>query len=80
MTQHLQTKKYLREIPRLSDFEAILEESTLSDIDKDILRLHYLKQKNFAYIGDALGFSEETIEERHKRALKKITQLIHTET
>ena len=80
MTQHLMTRKYLREIPRKADFEALLEESTLSDTEKEIMRLHYLQQKNFAYIGDTLGFSEETIEERHKRALKKLTQLIYTET
>ena len=80
MKNHLQTRKHLRDIPRLADFEALINSATLSETDKQIIRLHYIEQKNFAYIGDALGFSEETIEEHHKRALKKIAQIIDTET
>ena len=69
---HIKTRKALRDIPLVSEFNAILENCTLCDEDKEMLRLHYLKGKDFRYIGDVLGYSERTIKERHKEALRKI--------
>lgn len=74
MSEHIDTRRKLKEIPLISDFESILNLCTLSDEDKEILRLHYIKQKDFRYIGDTLGFSEKTV----KVATEKPYAKFHT--
>ena len=76
MTDHILTRQKLKNIPKIETFESLLAQSTLSDIDKDILRMHYLQEKDFRFIGDTLGFSEASIKTRHKKALKKLTYII----
>jgi len=75
MSKTIETRKRLKGIPSITTFDALLEESTLSDVDKQILRLHYLKEKDFRYIGDTLGYAEATIKKRHLKALSKIQSL-----
>lgn len=75
MSEHIDTRKKLKEIADISSFTSLINSSTLSDTDKQILVLHYIEDKDFAYIGDMLGFSEPTIKRRHKQALKKISKL-----
>lgn len=76
MTAHIETRKKLKAIPLVADFEHILSLCTLSDEDKEILRLHYLHEKDFRFIGDKMGYSERTIKSRHKRALKKLSNAL----
>lgn len=76
MTSHIQTRAKLKEICLVTTFEDLLDLCTLSDIDKEILRLHYLKEKDFRFIGDELGFSESAIKQRHRKALKKLGNII----
>ena len=75
MSETIDTRKQLKSIPTVSRFDDLLEQVTLSDEDKEILRLHYLKGKDFRYIGDMLGYAEITIKKRHVKALKKISEL-----
>lgn len=76
MTSHIQTRAKLKEICLVTAFEDLLDLCTLSDIDKEIFRLHYLKEKDFRFIGDELGFSESAIKQRHRKALKKLGNII----
>lgn len=76
MSEHIETKKRLKEIPNISTFDGLLDQSTLDDIDKTILRLHYLKHRDFRFIGETLGFAEVTIKKRHRKALSKLTKLL----
>lgn len=76
MTSHIQTRAKLKKICLVTAFEDLLDLCTLSDIDKEILRLHYLKEKDFRFIGDELGFSESAIKQRHRKALKKLGNII----
>ena len=75
-SQHIETRRKLREIPLVEDFEHVLSLCTLDDEDKDILRMHYLNGKDFRFIGDTMGYSERTIKARHKRSLKKISNAL----
>lgn len=75
MSEHLETRKKLKEIPELCKFEDLLSRSTLSPEDKQILRLHYLERRNFSYIADSLGYATITIKRKHSRALSKLTKL-----
>ncbi len=76
MTDHIKTRHKIKAIDKISTFEALLNECVLSDTDKEILRLHYIQEKDFCYIADTLGFSEVTIKQRHRKALKKLSSLI----
>ena len=76
MSDHIDVRRRIKSIPSVASFNELLEMSTLSDEDKEILRLHYLQEKDFRFIGDTLGFSESTIKYRHKKALKKLSKLI----
>lgn len=75
MSENIETRKKLKGIASITQFDVLLEQSTLSDLDKEILRLHYLKEKDFRYIGDILGYAEITIKKRHLKALKKLSEL-----
>lgn len=76
MSAHIDTRRKLRQIELVQDFESLLSLCTLSDADKEILRLHYIQQKDFRYIGDMLGYSETSIKKRHKEALRKISKAL----
>lgn len=76
MTEHIQIRHKLQEISEVITFEELLDRCTLNDIDKELLRLHYLKDKDFRFIGDTLGFSEVTMKQRHRKALKKLSSLL----
>ena len=76
MREHIETRRKLKEIPRKAIFDALLEQSTLSEEDKFILKLHYLEDKDFRYIADQLGYSEITIKRRHSKALSKLNKLL----
>lgn len=75
MSANIETRRKLKGIASITQFDALLDQSTLSDLDKEILRLHYLKEKDFRYIGDTLGYAEITIKKRHLKALKKLSGL-----
>lgn len=76
MTEHIETRKKIRNIADVSSFTSLINNTTLSDTDRQILILHYLKGKDFRYIGDTLGYSESTIKRRHKKALQKISKML----
>lgn len=76
MSEHIDTRNKIKDIASISSFNSLLEASTLSDEDKEILSMHYLKGKDFRYIGDMLGYSESTIKRRHKKALTKLSKIL----
>ena len=76
MSEHIETRKKIQRIADVQTFQQLLDQSTLSDIDKSILSLHYLQDKDFRFIGDTLGFSESTIKKRHRKILSKLSRLL----
>lgn len=76
MSQHIDTRRKLKDVSLIEEFEDLLSKCTLSEVDKEMLRLHYIEEKDFRYIGDALGYTERTIKARHKRALKKLSDVL----
>lgn len=75
MSVHIDTRNRLKDTAGLDVFDNLLDRSTLSDTDKTILRLHYLKEKDFRFIADTLGFAESTVKKRHLKALDKLMKL-----
>lgn len=76
MTPHIETRRKLKDISLVSDFEHLLSICTLTEQDKEILRMHYLHGKDFRFIGDSIGYAERTIKAHHKRALKKLSDAL----
>lgn len=69
------TRKRLKQIGSVYDFENILEQSMLSEEEKTILRMHYKEQKSLCCIADVLGMSEITVKKKHRKMLMKIGKL-----
>lgn len=76
MSKHIDTRKKIKSIADISSFNDLLNQSTLSDEDKLLLKLHYIQAKDFRYIGDMLGYSESTIKRKHKKILIKLGKLL----
>lgn len=76
MTPHVQTRNKIKEIPKLSTFNELLDASTLTPKEKQFMRLHYLEDKDFRYIGDVLGYSEVTMKKWHSKILNKLSKLL----
>lgn len=72
----LSTRRKVQKIGDISNLRTLLENSTLSELDKKIVIEHYVNEKNFAYIGDEFGYSESGIKKRHKKILSKLSQLL----
>ena len=76
MSEHIETRRKLKDIYSIQNFEDLLESCTLTEEDKTILRLHYLKGKDFRFIADELGYSESTIKRHHKKILSKLNNML----
>ena len=76
MSDHIETRKKIKGIASASSFASLIESAMLSPTDKQILKLHYLEEKDFRFIGDALGYSESTIKKRHRKILSKLGRLL----
>lgn len=76
MTKHIEIRRKIKSIGKKSTFNSILEESTLNDIEKKLMIMHYLEKKDLDYIADILGYSRPGIKKMHKRILKQLESLI----
>ena len=75
-SDHIKARHKVKEIAEIKTFNQLLDACTLTDTDKELLRLHYLQEKDFRYIGDMLGFSESTIKRKHRKALQKLNKIL----
>lgn len=76
MTEHMSRKRKVQSIDRKSTFDSIIEDSMLDDKEKVLMQMYYIQGKSLDYIADTLGYSVSGIIKMHKRALKKIENLI----
>lgn len=70
------TKKKLKQINSVKDFENMLENLMASEEDKTIIIMHYKEGKPLGYIADVLGMSESSIKNKHRKLLIKIGDII----
>ena len=75
-SENIQTKHKIKEIDRIKDFNDLLEISMLNDTEKEILKLHYVKDKDFGFIADTLGMSKANVYKKHLKCLKKLRKLL----
>ena len=74
-SKNANTRRKLKHIARVEEFENILKQTMLSDEDKTILRMYYIEEKQMSYIADMLGLPEATVKKKHRKALLKIGEL-----
>lgn len=73
--ENAETRKKLKDIGSIRDLEDLLEQSMLSEEEKNIIWMHYKEQKPLSCIADELGVSDATMFRKHAKALKKIGKL-----
>lgn len=76
MTQHIETRRKLKELSLVSEFEDILSKCMIHDDDKEILRMYYINGKSIGYISDIVGYTPREVIEKHRKALKKIAKAL----
>lgn len=76
MTAHVATKRKLKKVSLVADFEDILSRCMIHDEDKQILRMYYINGKDFNFIADTMGYTERAVRDRHKHALEKIADAL----
>lgn len=74
-TEHIKTRRKLKDIASIQTFNDLLNACTISEQDKEMLRLHYIEGMSFQDIGLKLGFSDETVRKHHSKAIRKISKM-----
>lgn len=73
--ENAKTRKKLKQIHSVKDFENLIEQTMLSEEEKKIIRMHYKEQQTLGFIADTLGMSEITIKKKHKKILLKLGKM-----
>lgn len=76
MAQHMEIKKKVKSINEKTTFNAILENSMLSEKEKTLMRMYYIDKHDFNFIADTLGYSKTGVLRMHKRILSKLESLL----
>lgn len=71
-----QARARLREVPQISTLLDILEDCAITEIDRNIIIMHYVDGYSFDFIADSLGYSVSAIKKKHKRILDKISKIV----
>lgn len=74
MTEHMCRKHALENMSK-TEIEAVLNSNVLSEDERTVMELIYLKRKPLGYIADITGYSESGIKKIHCRVLKRIKNL-----
>lgn len=75
-TEHIATRTKLKNIASVKTFDELINQCTLTDEEKYIVRQHYLHGRSFQSIAQELNFSEDWIKHKHQKILKKIQKLL----
>lgn len=70
--QYKKIISYINNMPSQEQYELLMQKTKLSDIEREICRLRYIKQHDFGFIADTFGYSCRQIQTIHKRAIFKI--------
>lgn len=76
MSEHIETRRRLKSIYNIKTFTELLDTCILTEDERTIIELHYLKGKDLSYIADILGFSESTVKRKHRNILSKLNKAL----
>lgn len=75
-SEHVQRRHTAESVPLREDLIRAIECANIDDIDREILKMHYVQGKPWGYIADVEGYSVRQIVRRHKTALVKIVAVL----
>lgn len=70
-------KSYLKSLVTKEDLINLLNKLLLSDKERIVLEMIYLKHRSLGSIADNLGYSIQNIKVLHRKALLKVSSYIH---
>lgn len=76
-TEHINRRQELDDIADPDEVRELIDNAALDEINVQILKLRYIKRKNFGYIADTLGYAYPTVIARHNRALSRVLAYRH---
>lgn len=74
MTEHMCRKHALENMSK-AEVEAALSSVVLSEDERMVMEMIYLKRKPIGYIADVTGYSESGIKKIHCRVIKRMKNL-----
>lgn len=74
--ENRKARSKLKEVETVKEYDDIISSVVLSGTEKEILRLHYVEQKDMRYIADEIGMAEITVVKKHAKILKKIAKVL----
>lgn len=74
MTEHMNRKHALENMSK-AEVEAALSSVVLSEDERMVMEMIYLKRKPIGYIADVTGYSESGIKKIHCRVIKRMKNL-----
>ena len=75
MSKHLEVKHEVQKKKR-AEFNELIEEAMLSEIEQSLMKMYYCEHKDLGYIADTLGYSKAGIVKMHRRILKRLESLL----
>lgn len=77
MDGHRKTaRQYLADIPTLESYYDLVEKVKLTDTERRLCDMKYLRGMSLIHIGEELGYSEIQMKRIHQKILRKLTRLI----
>ena len=74
MTEHMIRKHILMDMTK-AELAELLDQLVLSEEERELMELLYVKRKPLTYIADIMGFSESGIKKMHCRIIKRMNNL-----
>lgn len=75
-TKRRKVRCYVKEMPGVADYRAILAQVKLTAIERRVCDLRYLDGLSLMEIGDRLGYSESGVKRIHRHILEKISSVL----
>ena len=72
----LEARRKLEDIPSKAEYCIIVNRAKLTDVERQVVDMKYLNGKSLIFIGEEIGYSENTVKKLHHRALRKLAKLI----
>ena len=64
MTRHIETRNRIKSIYSIDEFNKVMDKCVLSDEERLIMEMHYIRKLSLIYIAYELGYSESCIKQK----------------
>lgn len=74
-SEHIEAKHKIMSKDKF-EFESLIDRMMLTEEERQMMNMYYIKHKTFYQIADELGYSEIGIAKMHQRIIKKIRKYL----